>query len=347
MLELAGLTVERGAFALRDVSLRVGPGRTLAVLGPNGSGKSTLLEAVAGLLPARAGSVAIGGEDRTRVAPERRRVGYLVQDYGLFPHLTVRDNVRFGMPAPLRRARYDDELLARLRIGELASRRPGGLSGGERQRVALARALATEAQTLLFDEPFAALDVTLRPAIRADLRVLLRELGVPAVFVTHDRLEARELADEVAVLRDGRVLQTGSVAEVFDAPADPFVAEFVGIENRWPARVAAVDGATATLALDDAALRLAAPARGLTAGARVLACVRAEDLRIELGGEGLAVRALGIAELGPFATLTLDCGIPVIAYVAKREATALARVPPERLRAVVPPAALHLVPLYI
>jgi ABC-type sulfate/molybdate transport systems ATPase subunit len=343
------LSVHRGTFRLEKISLRVPPGRTLAVLGPNGAGKSTLLETIAGLLPATAGRIAIGGVDCTDLAPERRRVGYLVQDYALFPHLSVRDNVRFGMTAARRRERFDDELLERLRIAPFADRRPMQLSGGERQRVALARALATDARALLFDEPFAALDVTLRPAVRADLRALLADLGVPSLFVTHDQAEARAIAHDVAIMRDGRIAQAGPVDEVFDAPADPFVAAFLGVENRWPGRIESVAGETATVLLDEGGRRIAATPATLPIGTRVLACVRGEDVHVEIADaepiDGLRVRSVTLAEPGPFATLTLDCGIPVVAYVGKRDAAAVVKAPLERLRVRIAAGAVRVIAL--
>jgi molybdopterin-binding protein len=203
-------------FELR-VALAVGA-ETLALAGPSGAGKSTLLRAVAGLVPGA--RIVVDGEDWTALPPERRSVGFVFQDYALFPHLTVRRNVEFAGPA--------GDLLERLRIANLADARPRELSGGERQRVALARALARRPKVLLLDEPLAALDPHTRDAVRGELRSTLRELGLPAIVVTHDYLDAAALADRVGVLVRGELVQQGSAEALIAAPSSPFVAEFAG-----------------------------------------------------------------------------------------------------------------------
>jgi molybdate transport system ATP-binding protein len=201
--------------------------RTLALVGPSGSGKSSVLRAVAGLLKPDRGRIALGGEvwfdaaARRHVPPEDRSVGLVFQDYALFPHLTVAQNVGFGGGRP-------EPVLERLGIAPLARARPGELSGGERQRVALARALARGPRVLLLDEPMAALDPHTRAAVRAELRALLRELGLPTVLVTHDFEDAAVLAEQVAVLEEGRLAQQGTPAELVAAPADAFVASLTG-----------------------------------------------------------------------------------------------------------------------
>jgi molybdopterin-binding protein len=207
---------------LRDfelsVALGVEPGETLALVGPSGAGKTTVLRAVAGLVEAR-GSVECG-EDWTRLRPEERSVGFVFQDYALFPHLTVERNVRFGGDAR--------GLLERFGIAHLARAKPRELSGGERQRVALARALAREPRVLLLDEPLSALDPHTRADVRAELRGLLRELGLPALLVTHDFEDAAALADRVGVLVAGRILQLAAPGDLVAEPADAFVASLAG-----------------------------------------------------------------------------------------------------------------------
>jgi len=211
------VTVPLRSFELR-VALDVAAG-TVAIVGPSGAGKSTLLRAVAGLVPAR-GRVEVNGRDWSPLPPERRSVGFVFQDYALFPHLTVRGNVAFGGPP--------GDLLERLGIAHLAGARPRELSGGERQRVALARALAREPEVLLLDEPLAALDPHTRDTIRAELRTTLRELGLPTVVVTHDFVDAAALAERVGVLVEGRLVQIGHPDELIAAPVSPFVARFAG-----------------------------------------------------------------------------------------------------------------------
>lgn len=219
---------------LHDIDLTVRSGTTTAVLGDSGSGKSTLLKVIAGFLAPLQGSVLIDGtvvaDERTFVAPEKRGVGYVRQDGGLFPHLDVAGNVAFGLPFPRRRHRGRVlELLDLVGLGpEFADRRPDQLSGGQQQRVALARALALEPKVVLLDEPFSALDTALRASTREATAQALRRSGATALLVTHDQAEALSFADEVAVLRDGRFRQIAAPRTVYDEPVDPHVAAFLG-----------------------------------------------------------------------------------------------------------------------
>jgi len=207
-----------------DAELSVSPGETLVILGPSGSGKTLLLESIAGFYP-HDGHVTLGDRDITDAPPEDRTFGFVFQDYALFPHMTVRENVAFGQ-------RYRDssrdpaDLLRDLRVADLAARSPPTLSGGERQRVALARALAVDPDAILLDEPLSALDVPTRESLREDLTDVLAD--VTAVYVTHNRTTARALGDRIAVMRDGRIVQTGTPDEIFDDPASAFVARFTG-----------------------------------------------------------------------------------------------------------------------
>ena len=210
------------AVPLREFELRVAldvGAETVAVVGPSGAGKSTLLRAIAGLVPVR-GLVEVNGRDWTRLAPEQRSVGFVFQDYALFPHLSVRKNVAFGGPP--------EDLLERLGVAHLAEAKPRELSGGERQRVAIARALARRPEVLLLDEPLAALDPHTRDAVRVELRATLRTLGLPTIVVTHDFVDGAALAERVGVLVDGTLVQIGPAAELISAPISPFVARFAG-----------------------------------------------------------------------------------------------------------------------
>ena len=222
-----------------DVELAVGAGQVVALLGPNGAGKTTVLRALAGLLPLQGGRVFLDGavlEDparRLRVPAERRPVGMVFQDYLLFPHLTVLENVAFGLRARGRPRAEAHRLAAgwleRLGLAGLGGARPGSLSGGQQQRVALARALAPEPRLLLLDEPLAALDVSTRAGVRRDLRRHLREFSGVNLLVTHDPLEALALADALVVIERGRILQSGSPAEVTEQPRSRYVADLVGV----------------------------------------------------------------------------------------------------------------------
>ncbi|MEI5675945.1 MULTISPECIES: ABC transporter ATP-binding protein [unclassified Nocardioides] len=255
MLELTGVSVAYdGVPAVRDVSLALPDGGVLAVLGPSGSGKSTLLRAVAGLEPASAGRIAWDGQDLARVPTHKRGFALMFQDGQLFPHLSVGRNVGYALR--LRRVRDSAarvaELLELVGLTGYADRLPATLSGGERQRVALARALAVEPRLLLLDEPLSALDAGLRERLAGDLRRILRAAGTTALMVTHDHDEAFTVADRLAVMRDGALVQEGEIAAVWRAPADPATALFLGY-----ARVLTGPAATAVLA---AAGRPTAPA---------------------------------------------------------------------------------------
>jgi sulfate/thiosulfate transport system ATP-binding protein len=227
--------------ALDDVSLEVEGGSLTALLGPSGSGKSTLLRIIAGLEFPDAGDVLISGELATALKPQKRNVGFVFQHYAAFKHMTVRDNVAFGLQVRKRpkaeiRERVD-RLLQLVQLESFGHRYPGHLSGGQRQRMALARALAPEPQVLLLDEPFGALDARVRAELRDWLRRLHEEVHVTTIFVTHDQVEAMDIADQIAVMNAGRIEQVGRPTQLYDEPQTEFVMSFVGeanqIGDRW------------------------------------------------------------------------------------------------------------------
>jgi iron(III) transport system ATP-binding protein len=241
MIRLERVTKRFGdVTALDEASLCVARGEVLALLGPSGCGKTTLLRLVAGFERPDAGTVEVAGEVVSGrdawVPPERRRVGMVFQDYALFPHLTVRDNVGFGLPRRERRDRVA-ELLAIVGLEGLESRYPHELSGGQQQRVALARALAPSPELVLLDEPWSNVDSSMRETLRAEVTEVIRPLGVTVVLVTHDREEAFSLADRIALMRDGSIVQEGTSEELYFAPADRWAAEFVGAANVLAGRV--------------------------------------------------------------------------------------------------------------
>jgi len=239
-LALNGVTRRFGAFtAVDNVSFEVGPGELLALVGASGSGKTTTLRMAAGYETPDAGTVTLGGKDITSVPPERRGFGMVFQHYALFPHMPVENNVAFGLEArgvsKAERLEKARAALANVGLEGAGSRPIQSLSGGEQQRVALARALVIEPRALLLDEPLSNLDPTLRHAMRDDLRALLRRVGVPALFVTHDQEDAFAVADRIALLKQGKLLQVGTPEELYNAPVSREVAAFIGRGRIVPA----------------------------------------------------------------------------------------------------------------
>lgn len=252
-LEIRDLTVRYGdVIAVDGVSLRVESGALAALVGPSGCGKTSILRAIAGFETPATGTIRIGEDIVDRVPPEKRRIGLLFQEGALFPHLTVLENVAFGLPRG-HHARAI-EVLRLVGLEDLQHRRPHELSGGQQQRVALARALAPRPRLILLDEPFAALDAPLRVRLREDVREILRETGTTAVLVTHDQEEALSIADEVSVMRAGRILQTGSPRDIYEHPAAVDVAQIVGDANLLEAAIRAhhIDTPFGTLQTDAA-----------------------------------------------------------------------------------------------
>jgi iron(III) transport system ATP-binding protein len=286
IIELQGVAKRfgRGVVAVRDLSLTIEPGEIVTVVGPSGCGKTTMLRLIAGFERVDAGRITIAGavvdDGRTVVAPERRRVGFVFQDYALFPHLSVEANVGFGLRdlrGSARRRRIAD-VLRICRLHGLESRYPHELSGGQQQRTAVARALAPGCGIVLLDEPLSNLDATLRRSVRGELRDMLREAGATAVIVTHEQEEALEMADRVVVLQDGRLEQIGTPQEVYTSPSSPFVAQFVGESATVPGVVGAGGVATEIGCVY-------CPAR-FAHGVQVDVLVRPTQLDVEAAAEG-------------------------------------------------------------
>jgi sulfate transport system ATP-binding protein len=271
-----------GLQAVDDVSFTVNPGELVALLGPSGGGKSTLLRIIAGLETADAGSVWLDGDEVGHLHARTRRVGFVFQHYALFRHMTVAQNVAFGLDVravkPVERDARVNELLGLMGLGGLGHRRPDELSGGQRQRVALARALAPRPRLLLLDEPFAAIDARVREELRQWLRALHDEVHVTSLFVTHDQQEAFALADRVLVINRGRLEQAGTPAEILDHPATEFIARFVGDVN-------VLDASARRGQAHAGALRVAVPD---VADGDVRLVIRAWDLRFRPVDDGPA-----------------------------------------------------------
>jgi len=277
--------------AVDHVSLEIKAGELVALLGPSGCGKTTLLRIIAGFISQTSGKVIVGGKRIDELPPNRRSIGIVFQNYALFPHMTVEENVGYGLAArgtdSGAAAKRTAEMLELVQLGHLATRLTKQLSGGQQQRVALARALAIEPRVLLLDEPFSALDKSLRLDMQIEIKRIQRAAGTTAIIVTHDQEEALGMADRVAVLSHGRLEQFAQPSDVYDAPATYFVNQFVGTANVFPGTLEALDadGARVRLA-DGSALLTRVPTATVAVGASVIACVRPENLRLGAEGDG-------------------------------------------------------------
>jgi putative spermidine/putrescine transport system ATP-binding protein len=273
--------------ALNGIQVELGQGEFLSLLGPSGCGKTTALRLVAGFDRPDGGRIVVDGKDVTNVAPSKRDFGMVFQAYSLFPNMTATQNVEFGLK--IRGRAKDDrrkrvvELLELVGLGHAADRYPHQLSGGMQQRVSLARALAIEPRVLLLDEPLSALDAKVRVQLREEIRRIQLELGITTLYVTHDQEEALAVSDHVAVMYGGVIEQMGTPAEMYTAPATPFVAEFIGTMNRLDSTV--VDGSTGDVEHAGMRLRVDA-ARGRRNGERVLVLIRPESLELEAATNG-------------------------------------------------------------
>ena len=294
-LTLTGIQKRFGAsVAVHDFNLSAEKGEFVSFLGPSGCGKTTTLRMIAGFEQPSAGTITVAGKDITDRPPNRRNIGMVFQSYALFPNMTVADNIGFGLKVRKRpkdqiRKRVD-ELLGLINLPDKGGRYPYQLSGGQQQRVALARALAIEPEVLLLDEPLSALDAKIRVALRKEIRAIQREFGITTVYVTHDQEEALSMSDRVVVMSEGRIEQVGPPPEIYNFPATPFVASFVGTLNLLQAQV--VDGATARLSLGDQ--EITGAKAGPATGERVTVALRPEA--IEPGETGGSNRLRGTVE---------------------------------------------------
>ena len=293
-LTVQNLTAHYGATkVLEDLSLSVGKGELVSLLGASGCGKTTTLRLIAGFLEPTSGSIRLGDKDLTRLPAYKRDIGLVFQNYALFPHLSVLDNVGFGLKqrgvAPADREKRAKAMLERVGLSQLADRLPGALSGGQKQRVALARALVIEPPLLMFDEPLSNLDAKLRVDMRVEIRQLQRANGTTSVYVTHDQEEAFSISDRVAIMNAGRIMQFDTPETLYQRPANAFVARFVGFENLVPMKVAARDGATVSAVTEDGSqLKLSQDRFGAIPDAFVLAA-RADGLSVstDANAEGI------------------------------------------------------------
>lgn len=357
---IAGISLSLGAFALDNINVALDGGQILVVLGPNGSGKSVMLETIAGFHRPDRGCILIHGMDVTRLPPERRKVAFVVQNFGLFPHLTVEQNVRLaldphakdkmvGEPSPL--TGDAAALLSYFGVSHLATRTPGKLSPGEKQRVALARALAAKPDLFLFDEPFSALDSQTREQLRDDLLSLLRQIALPAIFVTHDHTDAIRLADRMLVLRNGTQVQTGSADDVYRRPSDVFVARFTGVENILFGRIGQSEGNRIAVSVRGAVLQAVKPSYAL--GTDVHVCIRAEAVQLcnarkmqaaEECENSFIARVTEIRRMGVFARLDVEGPCRLTSYLLTPQLQKMGLGPGQSVGVRIAAEAVHLVP---
>ena len=290
-VELEYVSKRYGDFvAVDDLDLAVRDGEFLTLLGPSGCGKTATLRMIAGFVAPSAGTIGIGSADVTHVLPQRRSLGMVFQDYALFPHLTVAENIAFGMVerrvAKSQIRQRVAELLDLIRLPQTGERYPSQISGGQQQRVALARVVAVEPQVLLMDEPLGALDLKLREVMQLKLRNIQQALSITTIYVTHDQAEAMSLSDRIAVINGGRIEQLGTPAAIYERPRTRFVAGFIGKINFFAGNIIDRDGAFAMLRWADRVLR--APAGGVSAdnpGEKVILAVRPEHIAISRDGD--------------------------------------------------------------
>lgn len=348
-LVIDDLSVVFRQFQLRGISLELEQGQTLVLLGPSGSGKSVLLETIAGFHTPSTGRIRLNGQDITSLPPEERGLGFMFQDYALFPHLTVEQNIAFGLRGSNRAAQRAQEVMELVGARHLAARRPAKLSGGEKQRVALARAMAIQPRLFLFDEPLSALDALMRDNLREEMRLQLRSLGATSLYVTHDRQEALMLADVIAIIQNGVIRQIGSSEELFAHPADAWVAEFLGLQVLCPRHLEPGTPGRMKMRIGDGILEVAVNGCATPETARLV--FRPEDVRLEglngrrpMAEEGIPAVVAAVVPLGPLFRIDLNGGVHFQALLPRTELHRLSLKAGDRVIARVDPDDLVLVP---
>ena len=303
---------EEEMYAVNNVSLSIKPGELVTLLGPSGCGKTTLLRMVAGFLVPTSGEIYIGSKEVSRIPPNKRNVGMMFQSYALFPHMTVYENVAYGLKLKkLSKEEINEKvrsILSLMQIEQYASRFPNEISGGQQQRVALARAVVTEPSVLLFDEPLSNLDAKLREYMREELRKIQKRVGITSIYVTHDQSEAMAISDKVVIMRSGVVQQTGTAMDIYADPKDKFVAGFIGKSNYVkPDSVKSVSGGRADVVLFGREMKIRA-AEGCADAEMQTCMIRPEDIKIARGG-AFTAKVISKAYFGQYVQYFLDiCG---------------------------------------
>ena len=326
MIELKNISVEAGEFSLEDISLKVNEGEYFVILGPTGSGKTLLLETIIGIFSLKAGRVLINGVDISNNPPEKRNIGFIYQDYMLFPHLNVSDNIKFGLkskkPGDLEIERKLNEIVNLMEIKHLLSRNVRTLSGGEQQRTALARAIVTSPDVLLLDEPLSSLDPRTRERLQFELKKIHSEIKTTTIHVTHDFEEAISLADRIAVMNCGKIVQTGTPDEIFRKPASEFVAKFVGSENLFKGNAVKLEDGIVKVKINN--IEIFASSSSDKEG-EVYVSIRPEDIIIlkdackcsEPAVNRFEGKITEISGKGVLAKITVDIGVPVTVIMTR------------------------------
>ncbi|MDG3577721.1 ABC transporter ATP-binding protein [Rhizobium sp. YJ-22] len=313
-VEIAGVSKAYGHFqALQPVSFDIYENEFFTMLGPSGCGKTTLLRMIAGFEQPTSGEIRLRGADIQGLPPHKRRVNTVFQNYALFPHMTLEQNIAFGLEnlgwEKERRLSRVADMMRLVHMEKFAGRRPQQLSGGQKQRIALARALAPEPEVLLLDEPLSALDLKLRQAMRDELRNLQRQTGITFVFVTHDQEEALDMSDRICVLGDGQVQQLGTPADIYEEPSNRFVADFIGETNFLDAEVLSVEGDNATVSIP-LGMTISAPQKHVASAARAVLSIRPEKISLpaQAGQISVGGRIVSANYLGGFTHYVVEAG---------------------------------------
>ena len=347
MIQTRKLTVDLGEFVLEEADLQIGVGEYFIILGPTGAGKTVLLEAVAGLHPVKGGEIWIGDREVTKLEPEKRGIGFVYQDYVLFPHLTVRKNILFG----LKRRKHSKEEVNRildwvvglLDIGHLLERKPKTLSGGECQKVSLARALSIEPEVVLLDEPLSALDPEQRERVQRELHDIQRRLNRTFVHVTHDFEEAVALGDRIAVLGEGRILQVGTPEEIFRRPNSEFVARFSMSRNVYNGVVRDDGGGGSVMDIDGTQLEVVTEMRGqLHASLRPEDILLSRESLVSSARNSLKGRITRVADRGATLYITVSTPVEFITLVTRRSFEELELVEGDEVHVTFKASAVHI-----
>jgi molybdate/tungstate transport system ATP-binding protein len=324
MIEIESLSRKWKTFSLDDLNLKIESGEYFTILGPTGAGKTLLLELIAGFHSPDSGRILIDGEDVTDLPPEKHKLAFVYQDYSLFPHMNVKKNIQFGMR--MKKIKSKEKLLevARdLKITNLLDRYPLTLSGGEQQRVALARALVTDPKILLLDEPLSALDPRTKESARELLSDLHKDKGLTVLHITHDQIEARIMADRIAVIMDGKLMQVGTPEEIFEKPVSSQVASFVGFENMLKGRVVSADRGLLRIEVGEVMFDASGEAEE---GKTISAFLRPENIALSKTSAQSSIRnslhgrVTEVWILGALVRVKVDCGIPLNALITRQSA---------------------------